>query len=144
GYSASGDVDAFFKRALAKDPFDRFMFAADMRAALAELGIAGQATPTAATSSAATVHRRSDTAVARAPPADAARPPEGIEPRLASGALGAPALRTFALREPPFLGEVANQTFEHLHAAVLEGVRTKISAATIVRGPPGAGKSRIL
>jgi serine/threonine protein kinase len=147
GYAAAGDLAAFFARALAKDPTDRFMFASDMLGALCALELTGRPAAPTDTGPQRALDSQTDTAVVTEPTRHAAGS-EGPGDASQSPTLSLRgenmALRTFPLREPPFTGEEANTLLTELNTAIARSIEEGRPGALFVTGATGSGKTRLL
>lgn len=132
GYRSEADLDAWLGRFLAKDPTERFLFAADARRALASVRVFGA--PRARPVVPGEVETVDETGLGTVVHAIG-----GIvraEPEPSSAA------RLFALRDPAFIGRGAS--LEGLRRRALETVAARRCGVTLVAGEMGLGKTRLL
>ncbi len=157
-------LEAWCRRLLAKRPDERFGSAADAAWSLGNLGEPGEVEETepedetswtlpTMTLTVPGRSRRSSTTVALAttgkvPPvagrADVPPLPESWRPTSASGRPGAlpgAGLGLFAMREPPFVGRIAERDL--IWTELREVAARGASRLVLLRGPAGVGKSRI-
>ncbi|MFT6396540.1 MAG: tetratricopeptide (TPR) repeat protein [Bradymonadia bacterium] len=136
GYGCDGNLDGLMQRFLAKDPANRYLFAADARKALKTLHIYGSAAPSeqqkfnANTLAGVTIDNATHGAAAPLPASSQTPEQPGS------------AYRLFGLVEPPFTGRLAE--LQTARVAALEAANARQPGALLISGEMGMGKTRLL
>ncbi|MCB9507001.1 MAG: protein kinase [Myxococcales bacterium] len=137
GYSVDGDLGGVLHRLLAKDPADRYLFAADARDALRRVRISGTAAPDPRKRP-----KLTGRAAAFSDDHSAVTLIKALEAEQPQATEATTAYRLFGLREPPFTGR--REAVRAARASAIETVAGGRPGVTFVYGDLGMGKSRLL